>query len=458
MTNNEILKAIESSCSIEVAVQLAGITLKRSPRGRAPATLKSGAYLSPFRSEKQPSFSIWQHHKTGSWLFHDKATGDKGNVIQLVAKGRGITYAEAAELIDTHLGLGKWIKPKRNEATAFKPRKFENVDTRPPELFTVSEIATGLGLCSAEGVRRLIDVGLLHVGDYWNVGRPRDFQQKDCWFLLDPKAKAATARRISGKPIGRLKSSMPKGWHKRPIGLSFYDSNRHTTAIIAEGEKDLCAIMSGTSSSTSLPVCMPSTATTIQGAVFPKVERVIIFAQADAAGIEAAKSWSNWVTGSVDHVAVWVPKKHGADWADIFGEMESEQIDEAMHLKHAFRVYTDEAIQALNPRKFPTAKSHLRESKQRGSDVNVERIKAIQSAQQTLPAAQRESPSHLCRAMGWEVKGANLTKITRSLKIIRKRGLDNNGTKTKKRVNTNYDDAGSIVRLSDNGLDAFTSH
>jgi len=361
-------------------------------------------------------------------------------------------------LIDDRLNLGFWTKPKAQNLKKSKRRKYENVDTRPLELLTVSEITTGLGLCSAEGVRRLIDVGLLHVGNYWNAGRPRDFQQKDCWFLLDPKAKAGTARRICGKPIGRLKSSVPKGWHKRPIGLSFFNSDRHSVALIAEGEKDLCAIMSGTFGSTSLPICMPSTATTIQGVVFPKVKRVIIFAQADASGIEAAKRWANWVTGSVDHVEVWVPKKHGADWADIFGEMESEQIDEAMHLKPAFRFYAGEAIQGLDPRGFPTAKEHLCEPKQRGSQVNVERIEAILAAQQSLPTAQRESPTHLCRAMEWEVTGANRTKIKRSLEMIRKRGLNGGEPKGQKQADAVCGDDGSIVRSCGYGLDAFISH
>jgi len=128
-SNTDIFREIARRCTIDVAISLSGRELTNG-RGSVINHAEIGkTYRSPFRSDQNPSFSFY-NGKSGWVRWKDFGTGESGDLIQLVAKGRGILRPEAAKLIDQEMHLNLWTepRPKTNRESNFKPRTKTNRD------------------------------------------------------------------------------------------------------------------------------------------------------------------------------------------------------------------------------------------------------------------------------------------------------------------------------------------
>lgn len=64
-----------------------------------------GTYLSPFRKERSPSFSIFRSNRSGKLVWKDHALGTTGDVLDLIMQLEGIDTVEAIRLAEgDHLG------------------------------------------------------------------------------------------------------------------------------------------------------------------------------------------------------------------------------------------------------------------------------------------------------------------------------------------------------------------
>ena len=109
--NSSIFEKIALACPLDVAIELAGVSLTNG-KGRSVNNPKlKKIYRSPFRNDQQPSFGFFKH-SSGCLSFKDYGTDEKGNLIKFVSTGKGCSYPDAARLIDEKMNLGLWTEPK----------------------------------------------------------------------------------------------------------------------------------------------------------------------------------------------------------------------------------------------------------------------------------------------------------------------------------------------------------
>ncbi len=393
---------------------MAALSLRKKAGGAIVSKIRKGQYSSPLRADQgKPSFLVKQG-RDGRWFWKDMATGDRGDMIDLVACGLHCGVDEAARLIDRKLGLGFWQEPRRGRSAKANASYLPNIKPRTLTESDALKIAACVGIDGTDSIWHLHKLGMLHVGDCWIGATGGAYPQADCWFLLDRATKSATARRLDGKPIGSYKSMCPSGWHKGPIGLGYTDKATFTRAVVAEGEKDLVALLHGYPKREEvLPICMPSVTTPLKNAALPEtLELVRIYAQADGAGVEGAIRWATWAQ-DVQRVDVIVPKRVGADVADLM-EGRTRADATALLLSDDFERFHGDRIAELSPSDYPKAEEHKLPPKQRGSPKNTERDKAVRQAIASLPPAKQASDTAICRVLGLEPNSSNRKKVYRS--------------------------------------------
>ena len=105
--NSSIFEKIALACTLDVAIELAGVSLIDG-KGRLVNNPKlRKIYKSPFRNDQKPSFGFFKH-RSGCLSFKDYGTDEKGNLIKFVRTGKGCSYPDAARLIDEKMNLGLW--------------------------------------------------------------------------------------------------------------------------------------------------------------------------------------------------------------------------------------------------------------------------------------------------------------------------------------------------------------
>lgn len=184
---------------------------------------------SPLREDRNPSFSVFDDGRR----FHDFASGERGDVFDLVAKVRGCDIAAAIKFIEERLGI------PRPEG---KPPPLQNAGPKLPplrrgtdaELREVSE-RRGFGI-EALGVawRR----GFLHFCSQWGHA---------AWCITDSRQELHEFRRVDGEKwpaYGRLPArkchcvGTGKAW---PIGT--LESEPFPRIAITEGAPDFLAAL-----------------------------------------------------------------------------------------------------------------------------------------------------------------------------------------------------------------------
>lgn len=62
--------------------------------------IKGTLFVNPLRTDKNPSFSVFQNDKNRGWCWSDKASGESGNIIDLVQKMENCTVAEVVKIFN----------------------------------------------------------------------------------------------------------------------------------------------------------------------------------------------------------------------------------------------------------------------------------------------------------------------------------------------------------------------
>lgn len=122
-------------------IDLPGYLETHFPESGAKAG-KPGTYRAVWRGDRHPSLSV--SLKNGVWLFHDKVTGDSGNIFHLVTLAEGKNNAEAAERVKQLAGL-----PSPSRATfGAQPQivaTYPYTDESGVELFQTVRLEPGFG-------------------------------------------------------------------------------------------------------------------------------------------------------------------------------------------------------------------------------------------------------------------------------------------------------------------------
>ena len=276
-SNTDIFREIARRCTIDVAISLSGGKLVNG-RGNVVNDAKTGkCYRSPLRVDRNPSFSFY-NGENGCVRWKDFGTGKSGDLIQLVAKGLGITRPEAAQLIDQEMRLNLWTepRPKNNRESNFKPRTKTNRD--------LESIQKQVGL--AGDYEWLWDESMLEVGTLFLRSKNGKQFAKEVWGLIDHPARIGRVRGLHEPFSRQTKSLSLSGWKNGLCGISFIHGDK---VFVVEGEKDYLAIdATGIYGSGVFATSASLSPTHFQAL---KSKDVVVFAQADEPGVAGAQSW-----------------------------------------------------------------------------------------------------------------------------------------------------------------------
>lgn len=402
------------------AIQLTG-SVPKDERGREVSVPQLGrSYRSPLRLDSKPSWTIYLDKSDGHQRYHDFATQDKGNSINFVASAKSITRSEAYQLICSHLRIDIKHKSKSKSPldAALKPSFLtENV---------IKSVSNCVGIFGDEGVVAADRFGIFGSGTMLRRGRNGPYPESNCWWLYDETTQSASVRRLDGNPFGSHKSVSPNGSKKLPIGLSYlfegaiYDESWEV--IIAEGEKDMLAVLHGATHERAVPMCMPSAVVDFSEVLAAKLRHTVcsIYAQADRAGVEAAQRWYQQLKAHAFEVRVFIPNKVGSDWADSVHGLNAMQAAKLLTSKQHQQVSYGEEIMDLVPTDFQERIEEVVEVRKGGSPVDETYMNLCWETRCSLPPGKRKSVAEVCRALGVETRGKGYAKVNRALKNAKK--------------------------------------
>ena len=198
------------------------------------------ACKSPFREERNPSFSVFNEGQR----WHDFASGESGDVVDLIARARGISAKEAARLlIEWSGGAGGSIT--RGHCEPVKPRPPAK-DAKPlphlpklrkPSFSEVRAIQIQRQLPFNAGLEIAVQRGLLWTGRMYG---------HECWIATDDARCNAQGRPLDGLKFGADRQG-PKCLDCRhpvkewPIGAA--NLGDAPNVILTEGPADMLAAM-----------------------------------------------------------------------------------------------------------------------------------------------------------------------------------------------------------------------
>lgn len=190
---------------------------------------------SPFRDDKNPSFSIFNDGK--AWTDH--STGDGGDVIEFIRHAIGGDHNAVRSFLLERMGgdnHNQWqpspAKAHSKPATASSPHKQIEWPTMPMKApkgglnyFAVERGITYTGACVAQASGVL---WFCMVQNHW------------CYVITDPERRAAEIRRIDGGMFGDSKAFPLKGVDKSwlPGAAMLRDSSMETDVMVFEGCTD----------------------------------------------------------------------------------------------------------------------------------------------------------------------------------------------------------------------------
>jgi hypothetical protein len=185
---------------------------------------------SPFRDDKQPSFSVYQD--AGMWFFKDHATGQSGDEIHFVATHYQLDpRSDFKEVITRYADLAGCSSPIFTaKPTQRRPKKKVNLEGfYRPTRYELCPIAEGRPY-SMPGLKWAADRGLLMRGKLFGY---------EVYVVTDSTHQIAEARRVDGGTFsgGRKCHALPgsnKGW---PVGIT--EATNYPAIAILEGIPDL---------------------------------------------------------------------------------------------------------------------------------------------------------------------------------------------------------------------------
>lgn len=269
---------------------------------------KNGIYHSPFRADRNPSFSISKDGK----LFNDFSTNDKGDIFNFYTLATGANFAEAKRICAELAG----IKPRRDSEPiriyhqhAESPHSASYSQEKPlpkiPRLDWSDRKARQLEVLrgySIEAQRITFERGVFGFAEYKGLS---------AWIITDGAGKTAQARRLDG-----LKWADHNGGHKTetlhnsncaiPAGLNVIDS--FPFIAICEGSADFLAVFHlayvNDCENDIAPLAIFGARQRLAQEVLKALEgkRIIIFPDADKAGQDALKRWGEQLTPYAEKV------------------------------------------------------------------------------------------------------------------------------------------------------------
>ena len=404
--NSTVFEKIALACTIDVAIELAGVSLTNG-KGRVVNNPKlRNIYCSPFRHDQKPSFGFFKH-RSGCLSFKDYATDEKGNLIVFVKTGKGCKYAEAARLIDQRMNLGLWTEPKpKNAENGTKNYKDLKVNLEPDDE-AYDLIQKQLGLVGDSSW--LKEEPNLVVGQYFGRGNKGQKFCHDAWGIIEPERQIGRIRGLY-KPFSSTRKSLSiRGWKNGFCGLSELSEG---SVFLCEGEKDFLALKATGIWDSGLFSTTASIGLSLDVLYALEGRHVTICAQADMRGIKAAQKWANdLIDFGVDNLDILIPKIKGEDWADI---MNGNRYSELRNFIGAFNKHSVEELLTIDPNDYPEAK---KEEKPRFSPRwerdFTQRLKDA-CWQHNLPYVLRSTTPFL-EAIGLEKSKVNRRKVSRHL-------------------------------------------
>ena len=245
--------------------------------------------LSPFRSEKRPSFSV----KADMLLWYDHAEGKGGDAVDFLRRATGLPLGETIRLFKKMAGklpVKVSLKSVRPVPTALMTRALPDLPPMRPGSMEEHKTLSTLRHISLEAVKMAESVGVLRFG-IW--------KDRNAWFIVDTANHCAQARRLDGQlwdGIGTKAQTLSGSWASWPICAGRV--NTHYICF-CEGGPDLLAafhfIIAQGREADFTPVAMLGASQRIHPEALPMMadKRVRIFAHADDAGRAAARRWRN---------------------------------------------------------------------------------------------------------------------------------------------------------------------
>lgn len=180
----------------------------------------------PWRDDRNPSFSI--HSEKRKWKDH--ATGESGDIIDLVMKVLDIDHAEARLWFMERLGIDK---PE--------PRKCEPVQPPPKEIkWPGGFVETSPAITEAFGKSMGLSYAGAHVLSEAGLLRYLKQDGVNCYAVTDPSERVAEIRRMDGGTWNGRKQFPLAGVDKRwPVGAHYLVGARADAGVIlTEGATD----------------------------------------------------------------------------------------------------------------------------------------------------------------------------------------------------------------------------
>ncbi len=252
-----------------------------------PEWKPSKSCLSPFREEKNKSFSVFSDGKS----FKDFTTGDGGSVFDFYMLATGCDFQTTIRELASMAGMEQGTKPRstmpkksRLKPLKKKPSPYIPEDLRKPSAADMKQISLVRDV-KIQAVKYFVDRGLLFVGTHLH---------EDCFLFVDENQ--VEARRMDGKLFFNDKKVMSTaGSHKTAFGVkqaSWFDC-----IAIVEGTADLLSALhfawcEEVENDLGF-IAMPGASTNFSSDQLKTLsgKRIRIFPDCEKAGLEAAKRW-----------------------------------------------------------------------------------------------------------------------------------------------------------------------
>jgi len=243
---------------------------------------------SPFRIEKNPSFSV--HEEGRRW--HDFATNESGDVVDFVARAVGTDISGALRWIRERLGFAETIQGEKQDIDGRSKRR------RIPELRFASP--NELQLLSGQ---RGFGIDAMKLAEARGFLRFCTFAGLTAWCVTDKRGQLYEFRRLDGAPWPAYKHLPERKSHclgagKRwPLGTT--EAQAFAKCALVEGAPDFLALLNfllaEAKDETVAPLAM-------LGAANEKIDpeaielirgrHVRLFPHLDEAGQRAARAWA----------------------------------------------------------------------------------------------------------------------------------------------------------------------
>jgi len=239
---------------------------------------------SPFRDDRNPSFSVY-HEATGDrWRDHGEGSG--GDVLDLIAKAKGCTTAEALTWARSILGIDQQADRRPDVRRKWTP----DLKRGTPE--QLQKLSTLRGY-SVEGLQEASRRGFL----FFTI-----MAKTEAWCVTDRRRQVIELRRLDGKKWSAYGSLPERKSHcighgkQWPIGVE--EAADYNVVALVEGAPDFLAAFTFFAAEERSDVAACGVLGAASHRLAPealeklKSKQVCIYGHNDEAGVAATKAWA----------------------------------------------------------------------------------------------------------------------------------------------------------------------